>query len=135
MAGTATISTIKHDVTGAATRFNDGSGNEIGQLVKSWLSYNGSSPAVRGSFNVSSVTKGGTGDYTVNFTNTLTDANYSVVTASGNDNTANAGLRGLNPLETQTAPTSSAIRIGSWVCPTGTRTVEDTSYANVTVNR
>ena len=32
--------------------------------------------AIRASYNVSSITDNGTGDYTVNFTNALTDASY-----------------------------------------------------------
>lgn len=78
MAGTATISTIKHDVTGAATTFRDGAGNEIGQLTKAWVSYNGVTPAIRGSFNTSSVTKNGSGDYTASLSTAVLDINYSV---------------------------------------------------------
>ena len=37
---------------------------------------------IRSSFNVSSVTKNGTGDYTVNFTTPMADANYSAVVTS-----------------------------------------------------
>jgi hypothetical protein len=35
--------------------------------------------AIRASFNVSSITDNGTGDYTVNFTTALVDANYAPV--------------------------------------------------------
>lgn len=38
---------------------------------------------IRSSYNVSSVTKNGTGDYTVNFTTAMADANYSFLAASG----------------------------------------------------
>jgi hypothetical protein len=44
---------------------------------RAWVNYNGSSPSIRASGNVSSVTKNGTGDYTINFTTAMTDANYS----------------------------------------------------------
>jgi hypothetical protein len=36
-------------------------------------------PTIRGSGNVTSVTKNGTGDYTVNFTTALVDTNYAVI--------------------------------------------------------
>ena len=58
--------------------------------AKVWVNFNGKSTVtIRGSFNVSSVTDNGTGDYTVNFTNSLADANY-VVATSMNCNDENA---------------------------------------------
>lgn len=46
--------------------------------VQAWVNFNGTGTvAIRASFNVSSITDNGTGDYTVNFTNALVDANYS----------------------------------------------------------
>lgn len=54
---------------------------EQGQLCKAWVNFNGTtaSPStIRASYNVSSVTKNGTGDYTVNFTTAMVDANYTV---------------------------------------------------------
>jgi hypothetical protein len=53
--------------------------NEQKQICKAWVNFNGTtSPGtIRSSYNVSSVTKNGTGNYTVNFTNAMTDANYS----------------------------------------------------------
>jgi hypothetical protein len=37
---------------------------------------------INGSFNVSSVTRNSTGDYTLNFTTAMADANYAVVTGT-----------------------------------------------------
>ena len=49
--------------------------------AKVWVNFNGrGTVAIRGSFNVSSITDNGTGDYTVNFTNSLADTNYTVTT-------------------------------------------------------
>ena len=48
---------------------------------RAWVNFNGttSSPStIRGSGNVSSVTKNGTGDYTINFTTAMPDVNYVV---------------------------------------------------------
>jgi hypothetical protein len=47
------------------------------QLCKAWVNFNGSTATIRSSYNVSSITKVGAGNYTVNFTTALTDANYS----------------------------------------------------------
>ena len=46
--------------------------------AKAWVNFNGTGTvAVRASGNVSSITDNGTGDYTVNFTVAMADANYS----------------------------------------------------------
>ena len=49
------------------------------QILKAWVNFNGTGTvAIRDDFNVSSITDNNTGDYTVNFTNALSDANYTV---------------------------------------------------------
>jgi hypothetical protein len=54
------------------------------RIAKAWVNFNGTGTvAARDSYNVSSVTDNGTGDYSVNFSVALGDANYSAV-ASGN---------------------------------------------------
>ena len=54
------------------------------QLCKAWVNFNGTGTvAIRAAYNVSSITDNGTGDYTVNFTTALADANYSIVGGSG----------------------------------------------------
>lgn len=55
--------------------------NEQKQICKAWVNFNGTtSPGtIRSSYNVSSVTKISTGIYTVNFTTTMADTNYSAV--------------------------------------------------------
>ena len=48
--------------------------------AKAWVNFNGKGAvAIRANFNVSSITDNGTGDYTVNFSNAFSDANYSAV--------------------------------------------------------
>ena len=45
---------------------------------RAWVNFNGTGTvAIRASGNVSSITDNGTGDYTVNFTTAMPDANYS----------------------------------------------------------
>ena len=52
--------------------------------VNAWVNFNGTGTvAIRASYNVSSITDGGTGAYTVNFTTALSDANYSLVAQGG----------------------------------------------------
>jgi hypothetical protein len=47
------------------------------RAAKVWINFVGSSATTRASFNISSVTKNGTGDYTITVTNTLLDSSYS----------------------------------------------------------
>lgn len=48
--------------------------------VKAWVNFNGAGTvSIRDSFNVSSITDNGTGDYTINFDTALADANYATV--------------------------------------------------------
>lgn len=52
--------------------------------VKAWVNFNGTGTvAIRASMNVSSITDNGVGDYTVNFTTALADANYSSASFAG----------------------------------------------------
>lgn len=59
------------------------------QAVKAWVNFNGTtSPGtIRAAFNVGSVTKNGTGSYTVNFTTAMPDANSCVVVSSASQDT------------------------------------------------
>lgn len=49
--------------------------------VRAWVNFNGVSGAIQASANITSVVKNGTGDYTINFTTAMPDANYAI---SGN---------------------------------------------------
>jgi len=67
-------------------QFDSGYGSSAAAYgCRAWVNFNGTtaSPStIRGSGNVSSVTKNGTGDYTVNFATAMVDANYSAVSES-----------------------------------------------------
>jgi hypothetical protein len=63
------------------------SGTQIGTFCRAWVNFNGTGTvAIRASFNVSSITDNGTGDYTVNFATAMPDANYSPVADCNWDN-------------------------------------------------
>jgi hypothetical protein len=98
----------------ALTTLSDGtnstsSTNAIRGSAKAWVNFNGTgTPAIRGSFNVSSITDLGTGQYTVNFTTAMPTANYSAVTGGTYlDNNTNARIFGI----TTQAFTTSSLRI------------------------
>ena len=136
-----------YDVTGAATRlvldtsgnlqFNSGYGSAATAYgCRAWVNFNGSGTvAIRSSGNVSSISDNGVGDYTVNFTNAMPDANYSINT-TGNQGGASANAQ-VVMLNTASGPTTSAARL----CATyinnagGTGGATDLSYILVSVFR
>lgn len=83
---------------------------EQGQLCKAWVSFDGTGTvAIRAAYNVSSITDNGTGDYTVNFTTAMSDANYSVLfTPGGQETTSTANF---DMPRRSTTPTTSAVRV------------------------
>jgi len=54
------------------------------QIVTAWVNFDGTTtpPTIRDSFNVSSVDKNGTGDYTINFSNAMDNTNFINVTGT-----------------------------------------------------
>lgn len=56
-----------------------------GQEARAWVNFNGTGTvAIRDSFNVSSITDNGTGDYTVNFDQAMPNANYNCISSCAN---------------------------------------------------
>jgi hypothetical protein len=75
MAGTLVISTLSDGTNSTSTT------NCVQGSAKAWVNFNGTtSPGtIRASYNVSSVTKAATGNYTMNFATAFADANYCFV--------------------------------------------------------
>lgn len=70
--------------------------------IKAWVQFNGiGTVSIRASFNVSSITDNAVGKYTINFTNSLTDANYSTVGMTQED--TGGGARIISGVGTPTA--------------------------------
>ena len=120
---TLKVGTVQNSGAGAPT-FKNSSGTEIGQLVKVWVNFDGtfgSSPfteangGIRDSFNVTSVTDAGAGQYTVNFTNALSSSNYAAVGMS------HYGIshRGTTPHST------TAFAVVTYATPSGSNTDYD----------
>lgn len=84
--------------------------------AKAWVNFDGTGTvAIRQSGNVASITDNGTGDYSVNFTAALTDADYSyLVSFTGAYNTSSVLPYGayLNATAsaTESAPTTGSFR-------------------------
>ena len=97
---------------------SDGSGivklqsNSVTTNALAWVNFNGVTTAtIRASYNVSSVTRNGTGDYTVNFATALADANYVPLVTQ--QRTANGTTVTFPNISSTTAPTTSAVRVGN----------------------
>ena len=71
-------------------QFNSGFGSvATGYAVRAWVNFDGTgTPSISASGNVSSITDNGTGDFGINFTTAMPDANYvcSAQTVTGNEN-------------------------------------------------
>ena len=115
-AATITAGTI---TTGTVTTLNALSGvlatqNGMTGIAKAWVNFNGTGTvAIRDSFNVSSITDNGTGDYTVNFTTAMPNANYCVQGTMGN---ASGGANAVVPTNGgAVAPTTTSINVAFYV--------------------
>ena len=94
---------VNSDVDGVA--IGTGGINQA-RIAKAWVNFNGTSTvAIRSSYNVSSITDNGTGDYTANLSTALSDTNGAAVAMTGYiDHTWGVPLykdvSGSNPLTT-----------------------------------
>jgi len=88
-------------------QFNSGYGSVATAYgCRAWINFDGAAGTIgtgRGSANMDAVTDNGTGDYTVNFTNDMPDANYAVLTSV--QFFTNFGI------DDSTAPTTGAVRL------------------------
>ena len=113
----------------------DASWAAIPTEVKAWVNFDGTgTPAIRASFNVSSITDNGTGDYTVNFTTALADANYSCVMDRLWNTTGNALIHIYTDEDggTGSAPTTTTVRVLSIVASGAS---QDSSRISVAIFR
>ncbi|MDQ1344329.1 MAG: hypothetical protein QG650_1050, partial [Patescibacteria group bacterium] len=113
------------DLNSKTTAANNGS-------AKAWVNFDGTSCSpncmIRASHNVASVVRNNAGDYTVNFTTAMPDANYAVVANSGDATNANFWGPVMYPRDLQTG----SVKI--W-CAFDSGTKYDPSAASVVVFR
>jgi hypothetical protein len=122
MAGTLTISTLS-DGTNSTSATNCIQGS-----AKAWVNFNGTGTvAIRASYNVSSITDNGTGQYTINFTNAFADANYTCLFTPGGQETSSTG--NFDMPRRSTTPTTTSVQV---IYSNGN---QDTLYGQVAVFR
>ena len=138
--GTGGDTTVTNNLTVSGTgnqsiagtlQFNSGYGSVATAYgCRAWVNFNGTGTvAIRASGNVSSITDNGTGDYTVNFTTAMADANYSAVVTVGR---ASGGTALVTSSPETSAPTTSALRFITW---TGVFSAADSGSCNVAIFR
>jgi hypothetical protein len=111
------MSTLKTSNIQDTSGNNNSTPEEINQgRAKAWVNFDGSAGAVsvRGSFNVSSITENATGDYTINFTTAMSNANYAVTTLGHTKQTANGDQRVLGFDEGNTYSTTAVQITNRW---------------------
>ena len=87
------------------------SANVIQGSAKAWVNFNGQGTvAIRSSYNVSSITDNGVGDYTVNFTTAMPNANYALAGAAEATGAASIGVLAYYTSGTRT---TSAVRVST----------------------
>lgn len=92
----------------APAALSTASGSAPSYSARAWVNFNGTGTvAIRSSGNVSSITDNGTGNYTVNFTTAMPDADYAALVSGGG---VGDDVIGAVP-KTGTTPTTSAINI------------------------
>jgi hypothetical protein len=113
-------------------QFNSGYGSlATAYGCRAWVNFNGTLTGTitpRASGGVTSVTKNGTGDYTINLSFTMPDANYAT---TGNSGTTASDTRIFVP-NFSSAPTTTSCRVATRSVAGG---ATDDSYVNVAIFR
>jgi hypothetical protein len=115
--------------------FNSGYGSSaVAYGCRAWVNFTVSAAgavSVRGSGNVSSITRNGVSDYTINFSTAMSDANYSTVGISGANSTSSRVV--VQPFNLQ-APATNQVRI-QVTTSDGNLSAESPNVINVAIFR
>jgi hypothetical protein len=137
--GAATLATTVANPTFTTPNINSAqfatvSGTAPIYPCRAWVNFNGTGTvAIRASGNVTSITDNGTGDYTVNFTTAMSDANYSANgTAKIVGGTGGQNVRIHNDAYA-TSVTTTALKIQ--VTNAANAAVADSEMVNIAIHR
>jgi hypothetical protein len=114
--------------------FNSGYGSSaVAYGCRAWVNFNGTGTvAIRGSGNVSSITDNGTGDYTINFTTAMPDANYAPTMMCGFGTDSGSPNAHMAEISRDAAPSTTALRIDTMSAGV---TQRDLGFVNVAIFR
>lgn len=118
----SSIETIKSDIDTINTNFPDNVKSELNATgeaplyaCRAWVNFNPQRQTIRGSGNVESITYEGTGNWRINFTESMEDNNYAVSlsaqdTGSGDGGGVHTALRG----DAAYTPHADYVRVGHY---------------------
>jgi hypothetical protein len=117
------------DLANSAVTYAKLGTTEQSQVCKAWVNFNGSGVvSIRANYNVSSITDNGVGDYTVNFTTAMPDANYAA--------TMSLAPNGYpSPTTVVTSLTAAALRFTSQGVSAGSGVSGDSATLSVAIFR
>ena len=105
MPGTLVITTLSDGTNSTSAT------NPIRGSAKAWVNFNGTgTPAIRSSYNISSVTKNSTAVYTITFSTAMPNTNYAATGIAGRDTGGSAQM-----VVPQGVQTTTACILGSYV--------------------
>ena len=119
------MSTLKVTTIQDTSGGNASTSEQINQgRVKVWVNFDGSGTInIRDSFNVSSVTDEGTGQYEINFSNALGNSNYAVATSGFNTLNSDGGWvatsAGTSEWASNADISTTRVRIASFISTSG----------------
>lgn len=120
MAGTLVITTLSDGTNSTSST------NCIQGSAKAWVNFTGTGTVtINGSFNVSSITDNGTGDYTINFTTAMPNTTYSIQISAGDGTAQRIGS------VLSTAISTGSVRVKTWYNIVASS--DDAAYVSVAV--
>lgn len=116
-------------------KFNSGYGSiATAYAARAWVNFNGTGTvAIRASGNVSSITDNGTGDYTVNFTNAMPDANYATVATRADWGNGTSAI--VSPKITGVIKSTTQTNVFVFYNSIGSVAAQDDAYVQVAIFR
>jgi hypothetical protein len=107
--------------------------NVIRGSARAWVNYKGTATqSIRDSFNISSVTYNSTGDYTLNFTTAMPNANYAINGTTQHSGNFSANVTAVGMRDSYT-PTTTSVRISVNNTNPASGDYRDMDYVFVTV--
>tara|TARA_R100000654_G_scaffold21198_1_gene42760 strand:- start:11 stop:424 length:414 start_codon:yes stop_codon:yes gene_type:complete len=133
MAGKIVADQLEHSTAGSVdTQF------VVNGSAKAWINFNGAGTvASRDSLNISSLTDSAAGDYTISFSNSLVNTNYSFLTCSSDDATSSGVTTGYAYGVWKVGTNASVYSTGSMRFQIGyssNQTLYDQKFANANVH-
>lgn len=128
----ATVTTLTTTTLSDGTN-STSSTNCIQGSAKAWVNFSGVTGTITSSYNVGSITKNGTGNYQINFTNAFVDTNYAAVGMAGQIAAGGTALGVVG--KRYDSPTQTTTVFGIYTLASTTAVTTDYPYVTVAVFR